>query len=450
MDGRHKELARKSLHIAMGGFAFLLRWLTWWQAALLALAALLNNLFVLPRVGGRRVYRGAAATKGHDVGIVLYPLSILALLLLLPGQMPIVAAAWALLAFGDGVATVAGVTLGRATGPLPWNRDKSWAGLAGFLLAGIPMSLLLYAWTSQAPLVPSWVVAMVVVGAIVAVVESLPLGIDDNIVVPLGGAALLVAASRVDPARLADSGELFLSRLPFALAVNLALAVPAYAAKSVDRSGFVHGVLVGTLVWVFGGPAAFLMLVLFFVLGTAATKVGYRTKQREGTAQEKGGRRGARHAWANVGAGVLFAFMAAATPLDSPWPALFQLALVAAFATAASDTLASEIGQAFGRRTYLVTTFRPVPRGTDGAVSLEGTLAGVAGSLLVGLAGYATGLCSGPGVGLVVVAAFVGTTLESYLGAWLERARQIDNEAQNFLNTVAGGLAALLLARWIP
>jgi uncharacterized protein (TIGR00297 family) len=87
-----------------------------------------------------------------------------------------------------------------------------------------------------------------------------------------------------------------------------------------------------------------------------------------------------------------------------------------------------------------------VPRGTDGAVSLEGTLAGIAGSLALGLLGWGLGLIDGAGVAIVAAAAFVGTTLESYLGAVLEQADLIDNEAQNFLNTLAGGLAAILIA----
>jgi uncharacterized protein (TIGR00297 family) len=445
VSGSSRELRRKLLHVGMGGFAFMLRWLDWRGAALCALAALLSNLFLLPHIGGRKVFRGAAAEKGYDTGILLYPVSVLALILLFPHRLEIVAAAWAMLAFGDGLATIAGVTLGRFTGPLPWNRDKSWAGLAGFMAGGIPMAVILLehvtggtagtVWTNWggSPWIPA-----AVVGVIMAVVESLPLGINDNLVVPLGSGALFYVFTLADPRLFEGALGVAGSRLPWALGVNLAFALLAYGAKSVDLSGVVHGVLLGTALWVFGSGPAFVMLAMFFVIGTAATKVGHKTKAREGTAQEKGGRRGAKHAWANTGAAVIFGVLAAITP----HAALFRLALVASLATATSDTLGSEIGQAFGRRAFLITTFRPVPRGTDGAVSLEGTLAGIAGSLVLALAALGLGLIGAAGVGWVVLAAFVGTTLESYLGALLERAKMIDNEAQNFLNTVAGGLAA--------
>jgi uncharacterized protein (TIGR00297 family) len=446
--GSGAEIARKSVHVSMGAFALLLAYLNWWQAALMALAALGNNLFVLPRIGGRRLFREAARLARHDVGIVLYPLSVLLLVLVFPGHLGIVAAAWGFMAAGDGMAGVVGRLIGARTGRLPWNPDKSWAGLLAFVAAGVPAAAGLYLWVAREP-VPVAVAwgGCLAVGAIVAVLESLRLGIDDNLLVPLASGGLLYAALEVVAPALPLGPEmlaLVAARLPWALGANVLVGLAAWRAGSVDRSGLIHGVLLGTGIWVFGSWAAFAMLALFFVLGTGATKVGYRTKAVEGTAQEKGGRRGAANAWANAGAGLLFAVLAGVTGSG-----LFAVALVAAFATATADTLGSEIGQAYGRRTFLITTFKPVPRGTDGAVSLEGTLAGIAGAVLLALAGRGLGLLGGADAVLaVVVAAVVGTTLESYLGALLERAAMIDNEAQNFLNTLVGGLVALALVAW--
>ncbi|HEY6324425.1 MAG TPA: DUF92 domain-containing protein, partial [Thermoanaerobaculia bacterium] len=130
----------------------------------------------------------------------------------------------------------------------------------------------------------------------------------------------------------------------------------------------------------------------------------------------------------------------------TPYPALFAVAFAAAFATAAADTASSEIGQLVGRRTFLITTLRPVPRGTDGAVSLEGTLAGVAAAIAIGALGAAVALypwiCALP----VAAAAVIGTTFESVVGATLEQRRLLDNEALNFLNTLVGALAGAALA----
>jgi len=133
----------------------------------------------------------------------------------------------------------------------------------------------------------------------------------------------------------------------------------------------------------------------------------------------------------------------------TPYPVLFALAFAGAFATAAADTSSSEIGQLLGRRTYLATTFRPVPRGTEGAVSLEGTTAGILASLVIAALGAALGLFPWKGVAVVVLAAFVGTTFESVVGAALEKRRLLDNEALNFLNTLVGALVAAAFYGWV-
>ena len=219
------------------------------------------------------------------------------------------------------------------------------------------------------------------------------------------------------------------------------LAMAALALGGVGRSGAVAGWVLGTLLFGVGGWRSFLVFGLFVVLGTAATRLGHARKARLGIAQERGGRRGARHALANTGAGVVFALLALATPYTT----VFTLAMVAAFATATCDTVASEIGQAYGRRHYRVTTLEPVRPGTEGAVSLAGTLAGIVAAAWIAALALAVELASVRGAGIVVVAAFVGTTFESWLGATLARRGRVHNELMNFANTVAGALVAIVL-----
>ena len=97
----------------------------------------------------------------------------------------------------------------------------------------------------------------------------------------------------------------------------------------------------------------------------------------------------------------------------------------------------------------LLPTFRSAKVGAEGAVSLEGTLAGVAASLALAALGSAVGLA--PGLGLhalwiVVGAAFVGTTAESLVGAALEGKGKVGKGFTNALNTVVGGATAGALA----
>lgn len=222
------------------------------------------------------------------------------------------------------------------------------------------------------------------------------------------------------------------------MVVNLILAGTAFALRGVDGSGMVGGFFIGFLVWMGLGGAGFSLLLAFFVLGTGLTKLGYRRKAEQNLAQEKGGRRGARHAFANGATAAGCALFAATTPL----PEVFALAFAGALATAVADTAGSEVGQLWGRRTFLVTTLRPVPRGTQGAVSLEGTVAGILASVVVAGLGVAGGLFGPLGAAVVVVAAFLGTLLESVVGATLERNGLLDNEGVNFLNTLMGALLA--------
>ena len=229
--------------------------------------------------------------------------------------------------------------------------------------------------------------------------------------------------------------------LLLAALVNLALGLVAWRLGLVSRSGFVAGFAVGTSILFAGGVGAYGALLAFFALGSGATRWGYRAKSREGLAQEDGGRRGLRHAVANCATGVGLALL---TPFVSGW--WVGAGLVAAFATATSDTLGSEIGQLHGRRTYLPTTFERVPAGTEGAVSLEGTLAGVAGSVLLALVGWAAGMFPAAGIVIVVLAAFAGTAVESLVGATLGHDARIGNEAMNFANTLVGAGVAIALA----
>ena len=73
-----RELLRKGIHTAVGFLAFLVVFLGPLRSAILALALVLWNLFLLPRIGGRRLWRGSGE---RDVGIAAYPIAVLALVL---------------------------------------------------------------------------------------------------------------------------------------------------------------------------------------------------------------------------------------------------------------------------------------------------------------------------------------------------------------------------------
>ena len=122
--------------------------------------------------------------RGWATSVISYAVITLALLLALPAQPEIGMAVTMIIAFGDGSASLAGMLWrGRR---LPWNRDKSWMGLAAFLLCAIPLATLVY-WAEARPAVAlSLACACVAPGVLTAAIaETLPLRINDNIRVGL-------------------------------------------------------------------------------------------------------------------------------------------------------------------------------------------------------------------------------------------------------------------------
>jgi uncharacterized protein (TIGR00297 family) len=220
----------------------------------------------------------------------------------------------------------------------------------------------------------------------------------------------------------------------------------------------VGGWILGSILILFGGWPLYVALLLFFVIGTGATKLGYRSKAEEGLAQEEGGRRGFRHAFANVGVATILAILLS---MMQSWD-LLLFAAIASLATAAADTTGSEIGQLFGRRAFLPLSFKPVPRGTEGAVSVEGTVASLVASFTVALVsvivarrsdlaypslhGVSLGHILGPVV-IIGLAGFAAAYIESIVGAWnRKRERGVPNDALNFFNTLTGALIVIVCA----
>jgi uncharacterized protein (TIGR00297 family) len=489
------ELPRKVVHIGMGAFALGLRWLAPWQALIMASAALILNSFFLHDITRGALLRPEERASRFSRGVVLYPAVLLLTFVVFSSRLELAAGIWALLAVGDGMAALAGLALG---GPrLPWNPKKTWSGFVAFVLVGGSACAWAIRWVQRAGILtlgpgltrdglltfgqsdpsgrigesflmggplggagvgggagagPEAEVLFLVIGCFLAATaaasgESLETQVDDNVLVPLIGGAVLWLATLVDPGLAALGAASGAS--PGAWVTGFAIAAPialvAYFARAVDRAGAVAGVVLAVVLYVYAVWPGLVMMGGLMVIGTGVTRMGYARKEAAGVAEGRGGRRGIGSVATNSGAGVAFAFLAAATPYSEA----FTLAMVAAFSTSLFDTAATEFGQAFGRRHLLVTTWRSVPEGTTGAVSLEGTLAGVCCATALAGAGWAMGLVTGFGSLAVVVGAFAGSTIESFLGGMMGSGSPSDHHLRNLANTVAGagvavGLVSLL------
>ena len=222
-----------------------------------------------------------------------------------------------------------------------------------------------------------------------------------------------------------------------ALVVTALFAVLAYALGMVSPGGALGGFAVGTVIYACLGPQGFAILALFVVGGSLLTRFGYGRKRRSGTAEAGEGRRAAKNALANCGVAVVCAALAARASLD-----VFAVALVASLGAAFADTAESEVGQLYGRAPRLITTLRRVSPGTDGAISLPGTLAGLVAAALTATLGFALGLVASPGlILLVALAAFLGTVVDSLVGAIGPR---VGNELTNVLCTLVAALLTFI------
>lgn len=231
------------------------------------------------------------------------------------------------------------------------------------------------------------------------------------------------------------------ARIVPGLLLNAVLAAGALAARSVNLGGAVAGVALGTAIYAGLGWRGFLLLAAFFLIGSAATRVGFGAKVAAGIAQGGGGRRGAGNALANAGVAAACALGAAVAADPAPW----VLGFAGSLAAAAADTAGSELGPLLSRRTVLITSLRPVPPGTDGGVSAGGTLAGAGAALAVAGIGAAAGLLPLPAAVAVAAAGVAGSACDSLLGATLERRGALGNETVNLLATLAGAAAAAAL-----
>lgn len=249
-------------------------------------------------------------------------------------------------------------------------------------------------------------------------------------------------------AALALAGAPGTARVGVAFALNSALAALGVVRGQavLTAAGLAHSWALGVMLWSALGWRGWSTCVLYLVLGSAVTKLGRKKKEALGIAEGRGGRRGPENVWGSAATAAICA-LAAAGAASPGAAALWRVGFVAALASKLADTCQSEVGKAYGRTTYLITTLARVPAGTEGAVSAEGTAAGVVGSFA--LAGYAVacGLVGAPALLPCLLAAFVATTAESLIGASAQdRFRLLTNEVVNWLLTVIGAAAGIGLA----
>jgi uncharacterized protein (TIGR00297 family) len=209
------------------------------------------------------------------------------------------------------------------------------------------------------------------------------------------------------------------------------------ASKKLTAAAAITGGVLGWLVYAGGGYTGLGILVLFFILGTAATS--WKKKEKLSIRANAGHQstRTIGQVVANAGVAALAALLALLLPSQKQ---LFQLMLAGSLSAAMADTLSSELGMVYGRHFYNILSWSPDEKGEDGVVSIEGLLIGIGGSAIIALV-YAHSFL------IIILAGTIGNLADSLLGALFERRKLLSNNAVNFLNTLIGALAAGLFTQ---
>jgi uncharacterized protein (TIGR00297 family) len=404
----------------------------------LAVAALGYGVFVSPRLL-RKTRRPDEEVRVYSPGKAAYALSVLGLLVVFPGDMYIVGAVWANLSVGDAASNLIGRNFGKKR--LPWNGEKTWLGtVAAFLLSALAGAILMR-WIglpagTHNPAATAWSYS-VSLSLVCSLVETLPLPVDDNFTICLAGGAFM---GFVTQAAWPPHWSWPAAGIGFLISAGAALL--ARMLKTVSVGGALWGTLMGSVVYVALGATGFILLGTFFILGSLFSKIGYARKETAGIAQPNRGMRSGRHVWGKGLAALLAALAALFLADDSR----IMLAFVAALATSLCDTTATELGQLYGKRAVLLTNLAPVPRGTAGAVSIEGSLLGLLAAIGIASMGYAFRFVTSWGVLWAVTAAVLATHLESYLVS-SRRQSKVNGPLMNGFHTTLAMLLAVLLSR---
>ncbi len=208
-----------------------------------------------------------------------------------------------------------------------------------------------------------------------------------------------------------------------------ALALVTWKTEVLSARASLTAFVIGSLIWALNSSSWILILVSFLAVGYAGTKWRYERKKSIGTEEEENGTRGIENILGNGSSPAFFAIV------SSP------VGFAGAVSTAMADTLASEVG-VFSDRVRLITTWKRVEPGTNGAVSPLGTAFSAAGALLVAVISH---LLLGIGILAPFIGGFMGCHVDSILGATLERRGYMTKSEVNLVATFSGGLISLLV-----
>lgn len=405
----------------------------------------------------------------RNLGTVYYPLSFLILILLLWNTHPfIISVAMLVMGLADPAAAIVGSAVKKPHVVSAFGERKSVEGsTAMFVVASVTVfiGLLFFKrfFGSIPDLTPGTLILISCsVGLMVAAVELVSPKATDNLTVPLLSALLIFVA--------VDNRMLFHS---FMIGEVLAVVVAgiSYKLKFLTNDGAVATFILGGFIFGFGQWEWSIPILLFFIIGSAASKLFSRRKASYNLLYEKSHTRDSAQVFANGGLALLMLICNVLSP-NYHW----FLAYLGALAAVTADTLATEIGVFSRNDPFSLSLWKRVEKGVSGAISSLGTVSGMfsAAALIALTLPFAGGYAAFP-IRLVAAGAIsgaIGSLADSFLGGTLQSQyrcgscgkiterkvhcdgqettlvrgyRWINNDVVNFAASVAGAIAMPLL-----
>jgi len=223
--------------------------------------------------------------------------------------------------------------------------------------------------------------------------------------------------------------------------INFILIYIFYKIPLMTKGGWISAGILGTILWGCLSWQGWMSVVFYLLFGSLVTKIGYKFKKEQGIAEKRGGRRGPENVWGSAATGLVLAMMTKFNPANEVF---FKVGFAASFAAKLADTFGSEIGKRFGKDTYLITSLKKVDRGTEGGISIEGTLASFFGSIFMAFIMLRLSLISTKSHFIIVAVSGVLATLsESIIGARFQNKYKLSNEMVNAIQTSIASVFAI-------
>lgn len=396
-----KEMTRKFIHIMVGNWVFLYPFYTeLWALLFVPIAFVIINTISLKYA----LIEAMERDEADGFGTVYYAITLVILsymsftlrqpLLLYLGTL--------IMTYGDGLAAIMGQKYGKGKS---WSKNthKSIAGSTTVFLVALIITISSLQYFTEITIFKSALIALLT-GILAVFVEAEGEKGLDNLTLPISTSLFV-----------------YISTLNFDLSYGLVVGglvlilLFAYLKSSITKGGIIAALILGLIIYQLSGWALLLNLVCFFILGSVVSKVKNEHKVHAESLQEHTGARTVSQVFANALPQASIVLMVHLLDLD---PKLHLLAF-AMFATAFSDTFASEIGMLSKGKVVSITTFKPMSPGVSGGVSVIGCIAGVVGSLISSL--FAYGEFGIQGMILVMLLGTFGMIVDSYLGVLIQK-----------------------------